>query len=401
MDIMESVRVAFAGLRDNKVRSLLTMLGMIIGVGAVVAMISVGQGAQKQVTGSIQSLGSNLLIVTPGRARSPIGAVWGGAGSANTLTNEDVKAIAKIDNVAGVSPERRDGGQVKYGPNNTSTQIVGTVPEYEGVRNFRAVQGRFLTPSDIKSRKNVAVLGKTVADTLFPGGDPICKKIRIKSESFRVVGLMETKGQTGFMNTDDLIFVPTTVLERKDRPIRTVYVQVASAELMEAVRGEIEDLLRVRHKLRGREDDFTVGSQTDIIATVTNVTKTFTMLLASVAGISLLVGGIGIMNIMLVTVTERTREIGIRKAIGAKRQDIMGQFLIEALVISLTGGIIGIMLGIGLSIVVSKVGGWTTAVTLGSILLSFGVSALIGIFFGIYPARRASVLDPIVALRYE
>jgi putative ABC transport system permease protein len=298
--------------------------------------------------------------------------------------------------------ERRDSGQAKYGVNNTATQITGTTPDYEEVRNFHVAEGRFISESDVKSLRKVAVLGKTVADALFPGEDPIGKKIKIKSDSYQVIGVMEKKGQSGFANPDNVIFVPASILERQSRPISTISVQAASKDVMDAVQERITEALRSNHKLKaGKEDDFRIGNQADIIATASSVSSTFTMLLGGVAAISLVVGGIGIMNIMLVTVTERTREIGVRKAIGANRYDVMLQFLIESVVISLIGGAIGILFGVAGSLLISKIGGWNTAVTVGSVLLSFGFSAAIGIFFGFYPAQRAAKLDPIVALRYE
>ena len=403
MDVTESLRVATRGVIDNKGRSLLTMLGIIIGVGAVITMISIGQGAQSSITNTIQGLGTNLLTVSPGQSRSPFGALRGGFGSADTLTMDDVESIEEIEGVEGVALERRDSNApVKYGSNNTTTQITGTTPDYEEIRNFHVAEGRFITEADVKSRRKVAVIGKTVLDVLFPNEDPLGRKIKIRSDSYNVIGVMEEKGQSGFSNPDDTIFVAASILERQSKPISTISVQAASEDMMDLVQERIGITLRSNHRLKaGEEDDFGIGNQAEIMATLSSVTSTFTILLGGVAAISLLVGGIGIMNIMLVTVTERTKEIGIRKAIGANRYDVMWQFLIESTVVSLIGGAIGILFGMGASYLVSEIGGWGTAVTLGSVLLAFGFSAAIGIFFGFYPAQRAARLDPIVALRYE
>ena len=413
MNVIESLRVAMRGLVANKLRSALTMLGMIIGVGAVIALMSVGKGAQATIVGQIQGMGSNLLFVSPGAMQES--GVRQGAGTAPTLTFDDAEAIANPDNVpsvVAVAPEMNNMAQVIWQGENTRTRVVGTTPAYEEVRNFHVAQGDFFTDQQVQSQSRVAVFGSFVAQQLFGDADPIDQTVKINNVDFRVVGVMETKGAQAMGNQDDVIFMPITTLQQRlfrqrnawgQANVSTINVQVADEKLIDTAVQEIGDLLRERHKVN--EDDFTVRSQKDTLSAMSTIMDTLTILLGSIAGISLVVGGIGIMNIMLVSVTERTREIGIRKAIGARRRDILMQFLVEAMAVSVTGGAVGIMLGAGLANALSSVSisGQTlrTLVSADSIILAFGVSAAIGLFFGIYPAARAAQLNPIQALRYE
>lgn len=413
MNLWESLRVALRSLAANKLRTALTMLGMIIGVGAVIALMSVGKGAQARITSQIQGMGTNLLFITPGAQQE--GGVRMGQGTMPTLTLQDAEAIADPTNVpavTAVAPEATAFSQVIAGPQNTFTRVVGTTPSYETVRNFHVAAGEFISTQHLDGRSSVAVLGANTAADLFGGIDPIGQNIRIGQATFRVIGVMETKGSQAMGNQDDLVIVPlTTLLQRltAQRAVRggqtvgTIYVQVADQKLMPTAIEQIAELLRQRHRVA--QDDFTIRSQEDLLATASQITGIMTILLGSIAGISLVVGGIGIMNIMLVSVTERTREIGIRKAVGAKRRDILVQFLIEAAVVSLVGGAIGILLGTGLSTLIGRfdIGGQNlpTVVSPDAVLLAVGVSAGIGLFFGIYPAVKAARLNPIEALRYE
>lgn len=413
MNLVESLRVALRALVANKLRSALTMLGMIIGVGAVIALMSVGKGAQVTVTSQIQGMGTNLLFVTPG-SRSQ-GGVRMGQGTAPTLTVEDADAIGDPINVptaSAVAPEGMSFSQVIAGPQNTNTRIVGVTPAYEEVRNFQVAEGEFISRQHLDAKSNVAVLGANVASDLFGDADPIGQNVRIDRLNFRVIGIMEAKGSQALGNQDDIVLVPlTTQLSKLNRQrtvrgapnVTTIYVQVADEKLMNDAVEQIGALLRQRHRVT--EDDFTVRSQDDLLSVANQITGVMTLLLGSIAGISLVVGGIGIMNIMLVSVTERTREIGIRKAVGARGRDILTQFLIEAMVVSLLGGSVGILLGTGLSGLIGNIslGGQPlrTVVSADAVLLAVGVSAAIGIFFGIYPATRAAKLNPIEALRYE
>jgi len=401
----ESILIALEGLRANALRSILTMLGIIIGVGAVIAMVSLGMGVRAKVQGSIAGLGSNLLIVTPG-ATTPSG-VRLAAGSSTTLSNKDAQAIGRqIQGINLVAPSVSRSFQVVYGNKNWTTSVQGTVPEYLGARNFAVSEGLFFQAQDVDSRARVAVIGQTVAENLFADFSPIGQTMRINKAPFRVVGVLEKKGQSaGGQDQDDLVLIPLTTAQERLLGITWIHsisVQVNEAQDMTQVQEDIGMLLRSRHRLQpGMADDFTVRNLAAIMATAEETTQTITLLLGNIAAISLLVGGIGIMNIMLVSVTERTREIGIRKALGATYANILLQFLIEAMVIGVTGGILGIILGVGASHAISYFLGWSTLVSLSSIVLAFGFSVLIGLFFGIYPARKAALLDPIEALRYE
>lgn len=406
MNIVQNIKTALKGITVNKMRSGLTMLGIMIGVGAVIAMISIGSGASSSVTGRIQSLGSNLLMVMPGMGSSQGGARQA-MGTATTLTNNDAQAIEdEIPTVKLISPQFSSSAQVVYSNQNINTQITGVTAEYEEVHNFHVEFGQFITSGDETSQSRVAVLGQNAVSDLFESGqDPIGKTIKIKNVPLRVIGVMELKGEAAMQSPDDSIFIPLSTAQKRlfgeDR-LQTIYVQVKSEKQMDLASSQISTLLLARHNIgNSNEADFRIMNQADILSTMSEVTNTLGLLLGGIAAISLLVGGIGVMNIMLVSVTERTREIGLRKAVGAKSKDILGQFLIESLVLSLFGGGLGLILGIIGSFMLSVVGGWPFVVSINSVLLATIFSAAIGIFFGIYPARRASLLSPIEALRYE
>lgn len=402
---VESILIALEGLKANKLRSILTMLGIIIGVGAVIAMVSIGMGVRDKVQSSIAGLGSNLLIVSPGAASS--GGSKQAAGSGITLTDKDAAAIARqVQGVTLVAPTVGRQYQIVFGNQNWTTSVQGTTPEYLGVRNFTVEEGSFFTSQDSESRARVAVLGKTTADNLFNGVNPIGQTIRINKAPFRVVGVLGSKGQSaGGMDQDDIILIPITAAQERLMGItyiQSINIQAASGDVIDQVQEEVTSLLRQRHNLAANvPDDFRVQNMVAVMATATETTGNITLLLGIIAAISLLVGGIGIMNIMLVSVTERTREIGIRKALGARYSNILLQFLIEAIVIGVVGGLMGIGLGIGASYAISAIAGWGTVISSLAIVTAFGFSVLIGLFFGIYPARKAALLDPIDALRYE
>ena len=401
----ELLKMAFLSLVSNKLRTLLTMLGIIIGVCSVVAMTSVGMGVKQNVTDSISRLGSNTLMVMAGSSNRT--GVRGGAGSMQTLKYDDAKAIkSKIKNVVYVSPTVQGSYQVVYGHENWQTSVYGVIPEYVAIQSLTMQSGIFFTEHDVDVRSRVAVIGTTVATNLFGTVNPVGKKIRVGNTPYTVIGLLASKGSSGMgQDQDDIVLIPLTTAQERLMGItyiRTINIQVSEADKMDEVQANIEKLLRQRHRIRtGMEDDFNVRNMTSIMETMNETTTMITLLLGSIAGISLVVGGIGIMNIMMVSVTERTREIGIRKAIGATFNSIMLQFLIESTMISIIGGLIGIIFGVGVAQAISKFGNFTTVISSLSIVISFGFSLFVGIFFGMLPARKAAKLDPIDALRYE
>jgi putative ABC transport system permease protein len=408
INIPSTLKISLRALRVNKMRSSLTMLGIIIGVGAVIAMLAVGTGASMKIAEQITSMGSNLIMVLPGTTTA--GGVRIGAGTQQTLTLFDADAIQKeAPAVAGVAPIHYGTAQIIYGNLNWATQVHGTTPGMIDVREWVLSSGRPFTLQDVKSANKVCLLGQTVVDNLFGGIDPVGQIIRIKNVPFTVIGVLGSKGQSpGGQDQDDVIYVPVTTAQKKlfgtafPGMVRMIIVKANSAEDLPAAEKQITDLLRQRHRLGPKqENDFTVRNLTQMMQAAEQSTQVMTLLLGAIASVSLLVGGIGIMNIMLVSVTERTREIGIRMAVGAKTWDIRLQFIIEALVLSLTGGVVGITIGLSSSEIISLLLGWPTVVSPFSILLAFGFSGLVGIFFGFYPAYKASLLDPIQALRYE
>ena len=402
MRFFNIIKVALRALLRNLLRTILTALGIIIGVAAVIATVSIGNGAKAQIEASIASLGQNIILVFPGNFTA--GGVRGGFGTASSLTVEDAMAIRnEITGIAAISPEMRDRSQVLANGLNWNTQVNGEDVCYLEIRLWSIASGTMFTEADVRGAAKVCVIGKTVATQLFQGADPIGETLRIRNLPFKVVGLLDSKGvDSSGRDQDDVVIVPyTSHLKRIARRPNLNSMQIAaqSPDQMARIQQEITDLLQQRRN--GREPDFTVRNQQEIAEAATATTKTITALLAVVAGISLLVGGIGIMNIMLVSVTERTREIGIRLAVGAHGRDVLMQFLIEAIVLSLLGGTLGIMLGMGSSHLITKYAGWPVLVSTSAILWSFGISATIGVFFGFYPARKAAQLDPIEALRYE
>lgn len=403
-EVTESLTMAVSSIFSNKLRSFLTMLGIIVGVGAVIAMIAIGQGAGAQITEHISQLGTNLLMVRPGASQH--GPARSASGSRTSLNYTDAQTIAEqCPSVAKVDASYSRNAQVVYGNKNTNTSINGVTPNFPEVRNFPVEQGSFLTEEDNRLMRRVAVLGKTVVKDLFGEEDPIGQYIKIKRSNFQVIGVMSEKGGSGWRDEDDVIFIPLRTAQKRlfgVDYVSTINVEAKSEEVMDKASAEITSFLRERHKIReGEEDDFNIRSQTEILSTMQETSNTFTMLLAGIAVVSLIVGGIGIMNIMFVSVTERTREIGIRKAIGAQRRDILSQFLIEAIIVSLAGGIIGILSGVLVSKFISQFAGWQTVITPISVILSFSFALAVGLFFGFYPARKASLLNPIDALRYE
>ncbi|PIR93475.1 multidrug ABC transporter substrate-binding protein [Candidatus Falkowbacteria bacterium CG10_big_fil_rev_8_21_14_0_10_43_10] len=398
----------YFALSANKSRSVLTILGIVIGIASVITMISIGQGAAKNIESNIESLGSNLLVVMPGSQKGVGTSVRGGMGSATTLTLEDAEAIDnQIEYAAEVAPAVSSRKQVKTTRGtNTNTSIYGVDESYGRVKNIEMEQGSFINNIQAQKASKVAVIGPTARDDLFgEGSNPVGQKIRIESLEFTIAGVTASKGGTGFGSSDDLIYIPISTAQRYltgSNSVSNINIQISAADLMTPAQEQITSLLLTRHKITDSlQADFSIMNQADILSTATSITDTLTLLLAAIAGISLLVGGIGIMNMMLTTVTERTREIGLRKALGAKNGDISRQFLGESVALTFIGGIIGIIIGWLAAWAVTKFSGTTTSVTSFSVLLAFGVSAAIGIIFGYYPARRASLLNPIEALRYE
>jgi putative ABC transport system permease protein len=404
MSILMTLRIAVKALNRNKMRTILTMLGMIIGVGAVITMVALGRGAQAAIEEQVKSAGTNLINVNSGNFQQ--GGVRQGAGMATSLTAADAAALRDIPGVQYVAAGVNSRAQVIAGNQNWSTQVQGTDVDLPAIRNWPAKYGSFFTAQDVTSAAKVAVLGSVVSDTLFGADvDPTGQVIRIRSQPFKVLGVMTNKGQGSFgQDQDDTIFTPFTTVQKKLQGIQHINNITASSETAETapVAEAIGAVLRARHKLpNGEPDDFMVRTQEEIASVRTETTRTMTTLLAAIAGVSLLVGGIGIMNIMLVSVTERTREIGLRLAIGARGKDVLLQFLVEAIVISLFGGLIGIGLGFGLSEALERFVQWPTSIPSNAIATAFGFAAATGVFFGFYPARKAAGLDPIEALRYE
>ncbi len=402
MRILSTIKVSLRALRRNALRSVLTALGIIIGVAAVIAMVSIGNGAKAQVESSIASLGQNIVSVFPGNFTN--GGVRGGFGTASTLTVEDASAIRnEVTGVVNLSPEMRDRAQILANGLNWNTQISGEDVSYLDIRIWSVVEGAMFSEADVRSAAKVCVIGKTVADQLFQGMDPLGQTLRIRNIPFKVVGLLANKGFNYFgQDQDDTVIIPyTSHLKRLARRpfLNSIVVQAASPEQMARIQQDITDLLLQRRN--GREQDFTVRNQLELAEAATATTKTMTVLLGAIAGVSLVVGGIGIMNIMLVSVTERTREIGIRLAVGAHGRDILLQFLTEAIILSLLGGTLGILLGVGSSKLISQLNNWPVLVSTNAIIGAVAFSAAIGVFFGFYPARKAAELDPIEALRYE
>jgi putative ABC transport system permease protein len=410
MNVLASSRIAIRALRVNKLRSTLTMLGIIIGVGAVIAMVAIGTGAQARVAEQLQALGANMIFVFPGTTTS--GGLRSGHGSSITLTEDDAWAIPRdVQGVEVAAPSVRGAGQLVWGNLNWSTIIQGVTPEYFEARDWPTSSGRVFAQEDVDAAAKVAILGQTVAENLFGDTDPIGQTIRVKKLLCTVVGVLERKGQnTWGQDQDDVIVIPLTTAKRKvlgvtqanARTIGAISVKVRDNEDLKEVQQEVRDLIRQRHRLQpGQEDDFGIRSAAEMVQTKDEQAQLMTKLLMSIASVSLLVGGIGIMNIMLVSVTERTREIGLRMAVGARGRDILTQFLVEALTVAMIGGSIGVVAGLGASYALAYFGSWRTVISPPAILLAFTFSGLIGIFFGFYPARKAAGLNPIDALRYE
>ena len=400
----ESFLMAWASLIANKMRSILTMLGIIIGVAAVIALVSIGNGVKQDIQNSISSLGSNLLMVMPGAPRTP--GVRPSQGSMKSLKVSDYQAISKLDGIKAASPYTANSYVTIYQSKNWTTTVSGVSSNFQDVNNWTMAEGRFISSKNVENRERVAVVGQTVVKNLFAGEDPVGKEIRVKNIPFRVIGVLNSKGNGTMGNDqDDVIFIPyTTAMERVEGVdyLRMVYVVASDDNGIDRLQSDIENLLRVRHSIKDTNlDDFNIQNMKSIMETMEQTTGTLTLFLGAVAAISLVVGGIGIMNIMLVSVTERTREIGIRKALGATYFGIVTQFLIEAVVISLMGGLIGIALGIGASKLIGLASGMSTVISVPTIVLSFAFSMAIGLVFGIYPARKAAKLNPIDALHYE
>jgi len=409
----ENFKIALHALRANKMRSILTMLGIVIGVATVIALLSIGKGATASITSSIQSNGSNLLTVSPGRQEDG-GPGDGGAQQTSHLYYADYQLLqrALVDNVVAISPSYQSSYLVKYGDESFKVGVTGITEDYQETNSYEVAEGRFVSDGDNKAQSLVAVLGSQTAEDLFGGLSPIGKTISIEGVKFEVIGVLKSKGSSPFGSSDDMTLIPldtgynklfgSTATYNDKKIVNSVSISVTTTELMDTVSAQVKFLLRRSHKLASTDElDFNVLSQEDLLSTLTSVTTILTTFLGAIAGISLLVGGIGIMNIMLVSVTERTKEIGLRKAVGATRNQILMQFLIETMMLSLLGGIIGILLGVGTALIISASGLITSVITLDAILLAFFFALAIGVFFGIYPAYRAANLHPIQALRYE
>jgi putative ABC transport system permease protein len=410
MSILASIQIALSALRVNRLRSALTMLGIIIGVGAVIAMVAVGSGATARIQEQIQAIGSNLVMVIPGSVTSNGVRLGGGAGV--TLSEDDARAIAaECPAVAAVAPMVRGAGQVMYGSANWATSVQGTTPDYLTIRDQPVEQGTAFTADDVNTAAKVALLGRTVAQNLFGDADPVGQTIRIKNVPFSVDGVLAAKGQSpSGQDQDDLILVPISTAKRNivgtnqanARSVQAIMVQAIDGNAMDQAQTEMTALLRQRHRIQpGQDDDFTVRNLSDVFAAQESSARVMSILLGAIASVSLIVGGIGIMNIMLVSVTERTREIGVRIAIGARKHDVLAQFLVEAVTLSILGGVVGIVSGVGTSLLISHFAGWSTLVSPVAIAMAFVFSGLVGVFFGYYPARKAASLNPIEALRYE
>ena len=403
MTTFDILHETYTALSANKVRSGLTMLGIIIGIGSVIAMVSIGQGAQSSIQSSIEGLGSNLLTIYPGALQPGRGIVSSGRGAAQSLKNEDVDVIKSIQGVSLIAAELDRRFQIVSGVgNNTNSTVIGTVPDYYVIRNMKTAYGSFFNENQMNGLSKVAVLGPTVAKDLFGENEALGKTVRVNGVVFKVIGILEAKGGAGFANQDDMVFVPLSTMQKILTGVdylSSIAVSVENKDDMPSIQAQATSLLIEKHRVD--EADFSIISQADILGALTSITTAFTLFLSAIASISLVVGGIGIMNMMLTTVKERTREIGLRKAIGAKKSDISQQFLAEAIALTFIGGIIGVILGVAVALIVSKLGIIQTSISIYSIFLAFGVSAFIGIVFGYYPARRASNLNPIEALRYE
>ena len=401
----ESIKMALDGMVSNKLRTFLTLLGIIIGVGAVIAMVSLGFGVKESIKDNISKLGSNLLMVSAG-GRTATGARLA-AGEGAHLTFDDMLAIEKqVDGIAGISASVNSSYQLVAGNQNWTSRVEGTTPSNFAIQNYELDEGRLFTERDMNSRARVAVIGKTVADNLFPGDDPVGQIMRIKKAPFQVIGVLKPKGSSGMgQDQDDTVIIPLTTAQNRMMGIthvQRITVQAENENVINDVQAEVEQVLRTRHKIKeGDYDDFTISNMAAIMDTMMATANSITLLLGCIAAISLLVGGIGIMNIMLVSVTERTREIGIRKALGATYNNILLQFLIEAMVIGVVGGFLGVVIGVIASYGISSFAGWNTVISWWAIVVAVVFSVGIGLFFGIYPARKAALLDPIDALRYE
>ncbi len=403
MSIIMTLLIALKALNRNKMRTMLTMLGMIIGVGAVITMVAIGKGAQSTIEDQVKAAGTNMISINAGNFTQ--GGVRQGGGMSTTLTPDDAQALRSVPGVQYVAAGVNSRAQLIAGNQNWSSQIQGTDVEFPLIKNWPQKYGSFFTPQDVATAQKVCVLGQTVSDNLFgPDVDPTGQIIRVKNQPFKVLGVLAPKGSNGFQDQDDAVYAPYTTVQKKLQGIQHINNITVSAETPETapVSAAISEMLRTRHKLMGSDpDDFSVRTQEEMASVRTETTKTMTTLLAAIAGVSLLVGGIGIMNIMLVSVTERTREIGLRMAIGARGKDVLMQFLVEAVVLSLFGGLLGIAMGYGLSAAAENFLTWPTSIPANAIGMAFGVAAATGVFFGFYPARKAAGLDPIEALRFE